>query len=69
VEAQPFASAEDGVDFLAQNFGPLIMLRGYLEQHGAWQAARERMLRLFDPDEPSHYLIVVTRRDPASRGT
>ena len=59
VETSPFESAVEAVDFVEQNFGPAIMLRGYLEERGEWQEVRDRMIDTFDPDEPSEYLVVV----------
>jgi SAM-dependent methyltransferase len=62
VATSPFDTAEEAVAFVEQNFGPMIMLRGYLEQRGEWQEVRERLLRLFDPAETSDYLIVLAHK-------
>jgi len=60
----PFPSAEEAVDWNAANFGPIIMLRAYLEPQGRWKACRERLIALFDPEAEGEYLV-VTGRKPA----
>jgi SAM-dependent methyltransferase len=69
VSTSPFESAEEALEFAEENFGPMIMLRGYLEPRGEWQSARERLLGLFDPAETSDYLVVIAQKDPASTGS
>jgi SAM-dependent methyltransferase len=66
VQTSPFESATEAVEFIEQNFGPLIMLRGYLEERGEWQTVRDRMIDAFDPGETSEYLVVVAHKGPTS---
>jgi SAM-dependent methyltransferase len=58
-----FPSAEAAVDWNEENFGPMIMLRAYLEPQGKWQACRQRLLDLYDPDADAQYLVVTGRKD------
>ena len=62
VPLTPFPSAEAAVDWNEKNFGPMIMLRAYLEPQGRWQACRERLLELYDPAARAEYLVVSGRR-------
>jgi SAM-dependent methyltransferase len=58
----PFPTAEEAVDWNAVNFGPMIMLRGFLEPQGRWQAGRERLIELYDPAAEGEYLVVTGRK-------
>jgi ubiquinone/menaquinone biosynthesis C-methylase UbiE len=62
VQPPPFESAADAVDFLATNFGPLMMLRGMLESTGAWADLREKLERIYDRREPAEFLVVLGRK-------
>ena len=50
------------MDWNEQNFGPMSMLRAHLEPQGRWQACRERLLELFDPNARAEYLVVSGRK-------
>ncbi|HEY3015291.1 MAG TPA: class I SAM-dependent methyltransferase [Nocardioides sp.] len=58
----PFPTAEEAVDWNAAKFGPMIMLRGYLEPQGRWGACRQRLIELYDPDAEGEYLVVTGRK-------
>jgi hypothetical protein len=58
----PFPSAEAAVDWNAENFGPMIMLRAFLEPQGRWGECRERLLDLYDPEADAEYLVVTGRK-------
>ena len=48
-----FPDGYAGVDYSAERFGPLMMLRGYLEQRREWAALRERMAQILDSGAPN----------------
>lgn len=58
----PFPSAEEAVAWNEKNFGPTIMLRAFLEPQGRWDACRERLVDLYDPDAAAEYLVVTGRK-------
>jgi SAM-dependent methyltransferase len=62
VEGEPFASGAEAVNFMAQNFGPMIMLRGPLEATGRWADLRRELADVYDRREPGEYLIVLGRK-------
>jgi len=62
VTDEPFASGDEAVDFMAQNFGPMIMLRGPLEAAGRWADLRRELADLYDRREPGEYLVVLGRK-------
>jgi SAM-dependent methyltransferase len=62
VQGEPFDSGYDAVDFAAENFGPLLMLRGMLEPQGAWDDVRDQLAELYDRREPGEYLVVLGRK-------
>lgn len=62
VAGEPFETGYGAVDFLAANFGPLIMLRGRLESTGAWADLREKLATIYGRGEPGEYLIVLGRK-------
>jgi SAM-dependent methyltransferase len=57
-----FDTPDEAVDWSAEKFGPLMMLRGLLEQQGRWEEARARMVALYDSGAPSEYLVVQGRK-------
>jgi len=57
-----FDSGEAAIDFAAENFGPLMMLRGMLEGQGTWTDVREELARIYDRRQPGEYLVVVGRK-------
>jgi SAM-dependent methyltransferase len=57
-----FDSGADAVDFLGTNFGPLMMLRGHLESTGEWPDLREKLVKIYDRNEPGEYLVVLGRK-------
>jgi SAM-dependent methyltransferase len=62
VQEQPFGSGDDAVDFLATNFGPMMMLRGLLESKGVWEDLRAQLAKIYDRREPAEYLLVLGRK-------
>lgn len=70
-----FETAEDWVDFMAVNHGPLLTARGRLEPTGGWEDLREELIALtasLDQGEPggglrveSEYLLTLAHRSPA----
>jgi len=62
IEAEPFATGRDAVDFIASNFGPLMMLRGRLEAQGVWGEVREKLEALYERHDPAEYLVVLGRK-------
>jgi len=61
-EPEPFADGDAAVDFLIENFGPLMRLHGMLAAQGRWDEARERLVALYDQHEPGEYLVVLGRK-------
>lgn len=57
-----FDTPDQAVDWSAEKFDPLMMLRGLLEQQGRWEEARARMVELYDSGTPSEYLVVQGRK-------
>ena len=62
IENEPFETGREAVDFVASNFGPLMMLRGRLEAQGVWGEVREKLEALYDRHEPAEYLVVLGRK-------
>ncbi len=54
--------ADSQVEWASRNFGPLMMLRGMLEQQGRWEEARDRMTSLYVPAAACEYLVVTGRK-------
>lgn len=54
--------ADAEIEWASRNFGPLIMLRGMLEQQGRWEEARDRMKTLYSPEAACEYLVVSGRK-------
>jgi hypothetical protein len=42
IETESFETGRKAVDFVASNFGPLMMLRGRLEARGVWGEVRKK---------------------------
>lgn len=63
VPLPPFGSGEESVDWNADRFGPLIMLRGMLEQRGEWEPLRAKLAALYVSGAPAEYLVVQGRKD------
>ncbi len=64
-ESVPLASTDGAaaeIEWASHNFGPLIMLRGMLEQQGRWEEARDRMKSLYAPAAACEYLVVTGRK-------
>jgi hypothetical protein len=51
------------VDWNAERFGPLMMLRSLLEQQGRWQEARAKIISIYDSGAPAEYLVVQGRKE------
>ena len=62
VPLAPFPTAEAAVAWNEENFGPTIMLRAFLEPQGRWEACREQLLDLYDPEASAEYLVVTGRK-------
>ena len=62
VAGEPFANGAEAVDFMEQNFGPMIMLRRPLEAAGRWADLRQELADVYDRREPGEYLIVLGRK-------
>jgi hypothetical protein len=62
IETEPFETGREAVDFVASNFGPLMMLRGRLEAQGVWDEVREKLEALYDRHDPAEYLVVLGRK-------
>ncbi len=63
VEEEPFETGYEAFDFAAENFGPLMMLRGRLESSGAWAGIREKLAQIYDRREPAEYLIALGHKE------
>ncbi|MFF0271055.1 class I SAM-dependent methyltransferase [Kribbella sp. NPDC004536] len=63
VPLAPFDSPEEAVDWTATYFGPLMMLRGMLEQRGEWDALRSKLVSIYVSGAPAEYLVVQGTRD------
>ena len=63
VEGERFPTGREAVDFMAANFGPLMMLRGMLEARGEWPALCDELAELYDRQQASEYLVVLGRKD------
>src|SRR6187200_516584 len=61
IETESFETGRMAVDFVASNFGPLMMLRGRLEAQGLWGEVREKLDALCARHEPAEYLVVLGR--------
>jgi hypothetical protein len=57
-----FDTPDEAVDWSAERFGPLMMLRGLLEQEGRWEEARARMISMYESGAPAEYLVVQGRK-------
>jgi SAM-dependent methyltransferase len=62
VQGAQFDSGEDAIDFAAENFGPLLMLRGMLESQGTWTDVRNQLVKIYDRQQPAEYLVVLGRK-------
>jgi SAM-dependent methyltransferase len=62
VQGETFDSGDDAIDFAAENFGPLMMLRGMLERQGTWTDVREQLVTIYDRQQPGEYLVVLGRK-------
>ena len=62
VDGTPFVNGTEAVDFMAQNFGPMMMLRGPLEAAGTWTDFRHELADVYDRREPGEYLMVLGRK-------
>jgi hypothetical protein len=62
VNGEPFPDGYAKFDDGAERFGPLMMLRGYLEQRGEWAALRERMAQVLNSGTPNEDLVVLGRK-------
>jgi SAM-dependent methyltransferase len=62
VPLAPFDSADAAIDWTADHFGPLIMLRGMLTQQGRWDEARAELAALYVSGAPAEYLVVQGRK-------
>ena len=51
------------VDWNAERFGPLMMLRGLLEQQGRWYEVRAKMISIHGSGAPAEYLVVQGRKE------
>jgi hypothetical protein len=51
------------VDWNAERIGPLLMLRGLLEQQGQWEEARANMISIYGSGPPAEYLVVQGRKE------
>ncbi|WP_427894522.1 class I SAM-dependent methyltransferase [Kribbella sp. GL6] len=63
VPLAPFDSPDEAVDWIATRFGPLMMLRGMLEQRGEWDALRSKLASIYVSGAPAEYLVVQGRKD------
>jgi SAM-dependent methyltransferase len=62
VEAPPFRSVDEEVEFATTKFGPLIMAKPKLEAMGKWTSLLDDMRRLMEKPEPAEYLVVLGRK-------
>jgi SAM-dependent methyltransferase len=62
VQGMPYDSGDEAIDFAADNFGPLMMLRGMLEPHGRWADVRDQLASIYDSHKPGEYLVVLGRK-------
>jgi hypothetical protein len=62
VPPPPFDTPGEAVDWNAERFGPLLMLRGLLEQQGRWEEARAKMISIYGSGAPAEYLVVQGRK-------
>jgi SAM-dependent methyltransferase len=58
-----YASSDEAIEFLSNNLGPLMMLRGVLESLGRWAELRDELATVYDRNEPAEYLVVLGRKD------
>jgi SAM-dependent methyltransferase len=63
VPPPPFNTPVEAVDWNAERFGPLMMLRSLLEQQGQWQEARAKLISIYDSGAPAEYLVVQGRKE------
>jgi hypothetical protein len=59
----PFDTPGEAVDWSAERFGPLMMLRGLLEQQGRWDEVRAKMISIYGSGAPAEYLVVQGRKE------
>jgi SAM-dependent methyltransferase len=57
-----FDSPDQAVDWTADHFGPLLMLRGMLEQRGQWDQLRSKLVSIYVSDAPAEYLLIQGRK-------
>jgi SAM-dependent methyltransferase len=62
VDPPPFESAEEGVEFMTNAFGPLIMARRMTEESGRWPELHADLLELYGRREPGEYLLATGAR-------
>jgi SAM-dependent methyltransferase len=58
-----FHTPAEAVDWSAEKFGPLLMLRGHLDQQGRWEEVRARMVAMYHSGAPAEYLVVQGRKE------
>jgi ubiquinone/menaquinone biosynthesis C-methylase UbiE len=61
-EVEPFADGYAAVDFMAENFGPVMKMRPMLAAQGRWDSLRDTLAELYDRHEPGEYLLVLGRK-------
>lgn len=62
VPPPPFESAEDGVAFMTNAFGPLMVARRLTEESGRWPELHADLIELYGRREPGEYLLVTGRK-------
>ena len=60
-EELPFGSGHEAIDWMSDNFGPLMALRPALEGQGTWPALRDRLAQIYDRGDPPEYLVCLGR--------
>jgi hypothetical protein len=63
VPPSSFDTPGEAVDWNAERIGPLLMLRGLLEQQGRWEEARAKMISIYGSGPPAEYLVVQGRKE------
>jgi len=59
--SEPFASGAEAADWMAERFGPVLTMRGFLGPE-RFEQMRTRMAELYDEGGPEEYLMVVGRK-------
>ena len=57
-----YDSAEEQIEWLTTNFGPLMRVRQAAEEDGDWPEVREQLAHTFGDGIPSEYLLVLGRK-------